>query len=87
MSPLIDGSGRMVLPGERQEAMPERRPLVLTIELQVSRSDGTQDNYLLTEWFFKGVASAGDLPAEAFEMLAEEVASALRQLPLSGRLV
>lgn len=26
MSPLVDGSGRMVLPGERQEAMTEPKP-------------------------------------------------------------
>jgi len=82
MSPLIDGSGRMVLPGERQEAM----TVVVTIELQVRRTDGNQENYRLAERFFKGAATAGDLPAETFEMLAEEAASALRQLPLSGRL-
>jgi len=82
MSPMVDSQGRMVLPGERQEAM----TVVVTIELQVRRTDGNQDNYPLAEWFFKGAASAADLPVETFEMLAEEAASALRQLPLSGRL-
>ena len=82
MSPMVDSQGRMVLPGERQEAM----TVVVTIELQVRRTDGNQDNYPLAEWFFKGAATAGDLPVETFEMLAEEAASALRQLPLSGRL-
>jgi len=87
MSPLLDSQGRMVLPGERQDAMTEPKPLVLTIEVTVSRTDGNYDNYHLADWIFYGAATAGDLPAETFEMMAEEAASALRQLPLSGRLV
>ena len=60
--------------------------LVVTIEVQTRSANGDQYVYPLTEWTFPGAVKASEIPAETFEMLAEEAASALRQLPLSGRL-
>jgi hypothetical protein len=61
--------------------------LVVTVEVQTRSTNGDQYVYPLTEWTFPGVSKASEMPEETFEMLADEAASALRQLPLSGRLV